>query len=376
MRNIFTLCILISNLFQEIFNQYIEMHFPLKFENIEILYTSKFEIYYDYKVIVDYSDEILFWDQKDSNIKKLKYKGFEFSYFNYYPNIETVISFNMKPQDYIINDIGINYYFSQYCSLYIYDYYDEPKWERYKRVYFENLENIEEGNCVLEMAFNNNKKNEIAIYNLNNKKIMVVDLYKEIIDGKKNNAIIVNMEKFIAQALIYSDEDGTKLIGIDLWGTIKFWGLHGFIQDYWLINSFNFDFLSYCFLPAGIIGEAEKKLLYINNDNFILFDLKKVKIINQQKNLISGVSTLLILDNGQALVGTKKGFIYLIGLFNNEIKVLDNYELCKGKLISNISYNTSCPGGHEICYIFAANCGYSDGYLKIFKIKNENNDNF
>ena len=116
------------------------------------------------------------------------------------------------------------------------------------------------------------------------------------------------MEEYICQALIYSDNEDTKLIGI------------------------------------------EKKLLYIKNDNFIIFDLTEIKIINQQANLISKVSTLLILDNRQALIGTSDGFIYLIELFNNTIIVLDKYELCKGKLISNISYYI--PGGHEICYIF------------------------
>ena len=75
----------------------------------------------------------------------------------------------------------------------------------------------------------------------------------------------------------------------------------------------------YAFETAGIIGKMEKKLLYINNDNFILFDLKEIKIINKQPNLISKATTLLILDNGQALVGTNNGFIYLIELFDNSI---------------------------------------------------------
>ena len=61
------------------------MHFPLKLENIKILYTSNFEIYYDYKIIVDFGNEILFFDYKDGNIKKINYKGFQFAYFNYYP---------------------------------------------------------------------------------------------------------------------------------------------------------------------------------------------------------------------------------------------------------------------------------------------------
>ena len=60
--------------------------------------------------------------------------------------------------------------------------------------------------------------------------------------------------------------------------------------------------------------------------------------------------------------------VALIGLKDIIYQV---YELCKGKLISNISYNTTCPHGHEICYIFAANCGNENGYLKIFQIQNE-----
>jgi hypothetical protein len=198
-------------------------------------------------------------------------------------------------------------------------------------------------------------------------------LHNEIINKQQNNAIQVKMDEVINQALIYSDKEGTKLIGIDLDGTITFWGLHGLIYDYWLINTFKFQKTSnnYYFQSAGIIGKEDKKLLYIYEDDFILFDLKEIKIINKQPDLILDVSTLLILDNGQGLVGTSNGFIYLIELFNNRIYVLDKYELCKGKLISIISYNTTCPYGHEICYIFAANCGYENGYLKIFQIQNE-----
>ena len=85
MSKIFILCISISVFFQEISSQYIKMNFPLKFENIKILYTSKFGIYFDYKIIVDYPNEILFWAQKDASIKKLNYKGFQSVFFDYYP---------------------------------------------------------------------------------------------------------------------------------------------------------------------------------------------------------------------------------------------------------------------------------------------------
>ena len=374
MSKIVILFLFISVFFQEISSQYIKMNFPLKFKNIKILYTSKFEIYYDYKIIVDYPNEILFWDQKDSNIKKLDYKGFQIEYFNFYRNIETVIRSNMKPQDYQITHLGINYYFSRYCDLYLYNYYDEPKWQHFShKRYFENLENYDEGNCVLEMAFNDYKKDEIAVYNLNNNKIIVINLDDEIKNKQKNEEIQVSMNKFIAQALIYSDGEGnTLLIGIDFYGTITFWGLHGLFYNYWLINTFEFGMdAKYFYQPAGIIGKKEKALLFINHDVFILFDLKEIKIINKQPDLISKTSTLLILDNGQGLVGTSNGFIYLIELFNNKIIVLDKYELCKGKLISIISYNTTCPNDHQICYIFAANCGHKNGYMKIFQIQNE-----
>lgn len=371
--------IFISLFFHEISSQYIKMNFPLKFENIKILYTSKFPIYFAYKIIVDYPNEVLFWDQKDTNINKLDYKGFQIEYFNYYSNIETVLRSDMKPQDYRINYLGINYYFSRYCDLYLYDYYDEPKWKTYNyKKSFENLENYNMGNCVLEIAFNDNKKDEIAVYNLNNKKIIVINLADEIRDEQKNKAIQVSMDNYIAQALIYSDKEGnTLLIGIDIYGAITFWGLHGIFFNYWIIDTFEFDMPpNYLIKTAGIIGDKEKALLYINNDAFILFNLKEIKIINKQPNLISKASTLLILDNGQGLVGTRDGFIYLIELFNNRIYVLDKYELCKGKLISIISYNTTCPHGHEICYIFAANCGYENGYLKIFQIQNERINDF
>ena len=374
--NIFILFIFISIFFQEISNQYIKMHFPLKLENIKILYKSKFIINYGYKIIVDYSNEILFFDYKDGNIKKINYEGFQFSLFNYYPNIETVINWNIIPQDYRISSDGLNYYFTKYSSLYLYNYYDTPKWGHYSyKRFFPNLENDNVDKCDLELAFNEYGNDEIAVYNLNNNKISVINLHDEIHNEKGTHEIIVTMDAWIAQSLIYRDEEGTKLIGIDLDGTIKFWGLHGLIFDYWDINTFKFKKpVNYWFRTAGIMKDnREKLLLYINVNDFILFDLKKIEIINEQPDLIPEVSTLLILDNGQGLVGTREGFIYLIELFNNTIIILDKYELCKGKIILNISYNTTCPRGHEMCYIFAANCGYENGYLKIFKIQNIKN---
>ena len=199
------------------------MHFPLKFENIKIIYTSKFEIYEQYKIIVD-DDGIIFWAQNSSSwgIKKLNYKGFEIRTFNYYPNIKTIINWNVKPhtikpQDYRIVGDEIYYFFSKNCYLFLFNYYDKPKWDHYShKIYFSNLEDYEEGNCVLEIAFNDKRKDEIAVYNLNSNKIIVINLNNEIKNNKQNE-IQVTMEKIINQALIYSDEKETKLIGIDFY---------------------------------------------------------------------------------------------------------------------------------------------------------------
>jgi len=344
------------------YSLYYEMHFPLKFENIKILYTTNSGIY-DYPIIVDYHDIIIFWDFKTLGIKQLDFYNFQ---------SKEIIYKNIKPLDYRLGGGGLYYYFSQECNLYLYNYYDEEKWGNYKhKISFQNLESKEEFlNCKLKMAFEKKNK-DIAVYNLNSNKIIVINLPDEIVFYKKRKEIQVTMEEKISQALIYTDEYGTKLIGIGLHGTIKFWGLHGLLSNSWVINTFKFNkFIDYYTCTnAGIIGEKEKKLLYIYDDNFILFDLKKIKIINEQPNLILKVSTLLILDNGQGLVGTHDGFIYLINLDSNSIYVLDSYELCPGKSIISISYNTTCPKDHEICYIFAANC---DKYIRIFKIQNIN----
>ena len=83
---------------------------------------------------------------------------------------------------------------------------------------------------------------------------------------------------------------------------------------------------------------------------------------------INNALTVLTLNNGDFLVGTKEGYIYLLEyVYENkkkEINILDKYNICDGSPIKHITYDNNCPKNSEKCYIFIANCGN----LKVFRI--------
>ena len=64
-------------------------------------------------------------------------------------------------------------------------------------------------------------------------------------------------------------------------------------------------------------------LLLIVNSEFITFDFVNVKFIKTQLSFISKISCVLGLKDGNALVGTDKGYIHLIKYDYPKVIILD-----------------------------------------------------
>ena len=221
-----------------------------------------------------------------------------------------------------------------------------------------------------------------AVYNINFNKIIVFNIHQAYNQGYRNNIIKVTMKGKIKQALIYSKGDisdmESVLIGIDAYGQINFWNIKGYCNWYtsiWysltsndLIKSFNSRYITPYFDQDIAILMQKNKLLFVNHDDFHLFDVEKLEYIKSQNLLIKGVSSLLGLKDGNALVGTDNGYLYLITLKNNSVKMLDKRRLCYNRIYT-LSSIENCIPDTKSCYKFAANCGN----LIIFEIKNPNN---
>ena len=110
---------------------------------------------------------------------------------------------------------------------------------------------------------------------------------------------------------------------------------------------------------------------YIYINSYITFDLEEVKIINTQFGLIHDTSCVLGLKDGNALVGTKQGYIYLISYKYSKINILDSRLLCPNQEIFSLSLNSNCTPDTITCYIITANCG---GFIYIFEIRNPDTD--
>ena len=55
------------------------------------------------------------------------------------------------------------------------------------------------------------------------------------------------------------------------------------------------------------------------------------------------------------MIGTNEGYIYLISYNNNELKIIDDKQICD-KPIYSLSYDNNCLKGTLSCYKFVANC--------------------
>ena len=353
-----------------------EMKYPLTLSNIEELYTSSNEIPAQ-TPIVDYGKQYIILE--DSKLTKNR---IEDSIFGLYEDSKELFSnyrynYRVKPLNYHKHD----YFFSDNCNLYIFNYYENPPvyWNNYLLKI--NLDELGIGyRCDLNLEMSDySDDSSFAVYNVKNNLISVFKVFK-INEKKAETFCKVSMNNNIVQALIYCYYkesffgsgyylDYTLLIGIDKSGLIQFWK-SGYFSNCGLEKSEKFE--PFIHQIEGRIadlvdfGNFKKKLLFINNNKLILIDLNDLKIkINQEVNFY-GTSLLIFKDLKQGLIGTNSGKIYLITVNEKYISIDDNYDICPGKKVKSLSYNKNAPSDIEETFVIVANCGY----YKVFHIKN------
>ena len=203
-----------------------------------------------------------------------------------------------------------------------------------------------------------------------------MSIYSSLDDEKYRRYMEVKMEGRITKALIFTKYDKALLIGYDSLGNINFWNIKNYCEGIWnnikvayndnLIKSFKFGYSSKEDF-ATIIDF--NKLLVINVNEFLVFDLNTIELIHRKIIFDFDVSCLLGLKDGSVLLGTTKGILYLIEYNGLTILELDKKLLCPNKYIYSLSSISNCTPGTTTCYIIAANCGY----LKIFEIQSPSN---
>ena len=352
---------------------------PKNLKNIKNIYTSSFNINL-LKPVITHSNVYYIADRilQAFNYAKLD-KKFKL------PIAKPVKPYGNSFINPLLQDSAVTHFFAFFfnkdCTLRLYiedDKHVEKACEDLKfEMNFNKLENND--NCYDSLRiYYDHATYYMAVYNTNSNKIIVFDLYDAYMNNNKESVIEAQMKGKIKQAFIYSRGETNKwesvLIGIDEYGQVNFWNLKNycnFISSMWnyafndnLIKSFETQKF-YPFPNQDIASFIKKKtILYINNDNFHLYDLDKLAHINSQNNLITDVSALLGLKDGNALVGTTNGYLYLITLEDNSITILDKIQLCDDRIYF-LSSVENCKGGTNLCYRIAANCKK----LKIFEIK-------
>ena len=228
-----------------------------------------------------------------------------------------------------------------------------------------------------------------AVYNYErNNKIIILDLEKLKKGENKEDYIILEVKNSysISRTMIYSNlkEDKSVLIITDGSG-IKFYNLKGYLSSFWsnkegkLIDSKEGG-------NNGLIDFIDgDKLLYAFYNNFRVFELDSLKEIYQKDYLLDEgeyIKCLLGLKDGNVLVGTNEGYIYLLSYSNNELKFIDYKKICNEPVYS-LSFTNNCQEGTLSCYKFAANCkrilifeiGIGDKSSNNYINKSNKNDN-
>ena len=363
-------------------NGYVIMKYPITLSNVEELYTSNYEIPMQ-TPIVDYGKEFIILEKNKLTQTRIKnsflggtYKDYNILFSDYSKNYE------IKP----LNYFKLEYFFSQNCNIYIFEYYQEPKlkWGHHRLKI--NLNELKKyGECYQNLDVSDSDSGVFAVYNDKNNLISAVkyQIYQNLIQS----ICTVAMESNIVQALVHSYyekgafSDGyslkyTLLIGIDQSGQINIWNIQG---AYSFLDSFsnnrlikNFKFDNFIFKTGGRVAETiswygfSKKLLYINNYNLILIDLQDLEIKVKKKVKFYGTSLLMFQEQmKQGLIGTSDGYIYLITVGESDISINDKYKICPGTTVKSISNNKTSPTNLDITYLFIVNCGY----YKIFQLK-------
>ena len=332
---------------------------PKDLRKMQIIYKSSFRISYDEPIITYYY--VYF-------ISNERAKGFNYRELGLFSTADVFELYGntfRKPLLYIYTPIDFfSVFFTKDHYIYLYkDSGSDTCYNQKKSLSFNDM-----GECYdsLRIYFDTNSK-DAAVYNYNRShKIKVFNFY--ILNrGDFKNIYEVEAKYNVIQSLIYSYGDKKSiLIVIDNFG-IRFHNLRGsksLFKDLFkngrLIKEYDFNWDG----KAAFIDDG-RKLLYIYNHNFVVFELEDFGIINQKNNFIIGekLECLLGLKDGNALVGTNNGNIYLIGYKNNEITILDKRKICD-ESVTSLSYNNNCVEKSKGCYTFVANCRY----LLIFEI--------
>ena len=235
------------------------------------------------------------------------------------------------------------------------------------------------GDCYYSMRiYYDDATNYAAVYNKEASNNIIILDFKKLNDGEKDYKILEIKNSYrIYQSLIYTNPNGDKsaLIITDYTG-IKFYNLNGYLSGIFsnregeLIDSKdggNNGLI--CFIDGD-------KLLYVYFNTFRVFELDPIKEIYKKDQLLDVgeyIKCLLGLKDGKVLIGTNEGYIYLISYSNNELKIIDNKQICNEPVYS-LSYDNNCLEGTLSCYKFAANCNK----LLIFQIgiEDEKSNNY
>ena len=343
-----------------------EWYQPKDLKKINTIYKSSYKVSRDQTLITYYNVFFL-----DGYIPK----GFDYNDLGIF---STAKVFNLygntfrKPLLYTYTNFAFNsIILTKDCNIFLYAEDGENTCENKNLKYTWSFENL--GSCYDSLRiYYDTKTKDAAVYNYNrSNKIDVISIIKSYFHEENFVFAKVENKYNVLQSLIYSrDEKNSILIAIDSLG-VRFFNLRGeyswidYFRNTRLIESYDYGNCVNCM--ADFIDD-KNKLLYIHNNNFIVFDLKNLKVISTQNNFINGekIQCLLGLKDENALVGTDKGNIYLLGYTNGEIKKLDNRKICDG-IVFNLAYNNNCVEGKKSCYVFVANCGY----LHVFEIGTE-----
>jgi hypothetical protein len=326
---------------------------------MQIIYKSSFRISYDEPIITYYY--VYF-------ISNERAKGFNYRELGLFSTADVFELYGntfRKPLLYIYTPIDFfSVFFTKDHYIYLYkDSGSDTCYNQKKSLSFNDM-----GECYDSLRiYYDTKSNDAAVYNYNRShKIKVFNL-NDLNRGDFKIIYEVEAKYNVIQSLIYSYGDKKSiLIVIDNFG-IRFHNLRGsksLFKDLFkngrLIKEYDFNWDG----KAAFIDDG-RKLLYIYNHNFVVFELEDFGIINQKNNFIIGekLECLLGLTDGNALVGTNNGNIYLIGYKNNEITILDKRKICD-ESVTSLSYNNNCVEKSKGCYTFVANCRY----LLIFEI--------
>ena len=207
------------------------------------------------------------------------------------------------------------------------------------------------------------KTNYAAIYNYaRNKEIFVLNLekFKKYGNIKDSKIATIKNDYYVLKSLIYSNKEGDKslLIVTDDDG-VRFYDLQGYSSSWpWnnpgeLKESYNEGYRGFIDFISG------DKLLYATTQYFKVFELDPIKkIYEKYYSLYYGdyIKCLLGLKDGNVLIGSDLGYIYLISFNSGSLEIIDDIKICDEPVYS-LSYTNNCVDGTSSCYKLAANCG-------------------